>query len=62
MQKVIILVRRMHLQHNLRYGRFGFIVEADIKGFFDDLDHEWLLRMLKQRIDDNALLNSLASG
>lgn len=50
------------LQHNLRYGRFGFIVEADIKGFFDDLDHEWLLRMLKQRIDDNALLNSLASG
>jgi retron-type reverse transcriptase len=32
-------------------------VEADIKGFFDNLDHEWLMKMLKQRIDDKAILN-----
>lgn len=44
------------LNNNLRYGRFGYIVEADIKGFFDNMDHRWLLKMLKQRIDDKALL------
>ncbi len=32
------------------------IVEADIKGFFDNIDHDWLMRMLEQRIDDRALL------
>jgi retron-type reverse transcriptase len=31
-------------------------VEADIKGFFDTIDHEWLLKMLALRIDDKTLL------
>jgi len=26
-------------------------VESDIKGFFDNIDHEWLLKMLALRID-----------
>ena len=30
-------------------------MEADIKGFFDHLDHEWLLRMLDLRIGDGAV-------
>lgn len=42
---------------NLQYGRYGYIVEADIKGFFDNMDHDWLIRMLEERIDDKALLN-----
>ena len=42
---------------NLQFQGYGFIVEADIKGFFDNLDHEWLMNMLKQRIDDKAILN-----
>ncbi|WP_185231675.1 group II intron reverse transcriptase/maturase [Teredinibacter franksiae] len=45
------------LQLNLQYGTYGYVVEADIKGFFDNIDHEWLMRMLKQRIEDKALLN-----
>ena len=45
------------LSLNLQYKGYGYIVEADIKGFFDNLDHAWLMRMLKLRIDDNALLN-----
>jgi len=45
------------LQFNLHFGKIGYIVEADIKGFFDNIDHDWLLRMLKQRIDDSAFLN-----
>lgn len=30
------------LQFNLQFGKIGYIVEADIKGFFDHIDHEWL--------------------
>ncbi len=42
---------------NLQFKGYGYIVEADIKGFFDNLDHDWLMNMLKQRIDDKAILN-----
>ncbi len=45
------------LTFNLQYGRYGHIVEADIKGFFDNMDHDWLLEMLALRIDDRAFLN-----
>ena len=44
------------LTFNLQYGKYGYIVEADIKGFFDHMDHDWLLRMLRQRIDDKAFV------
>jgi retron-type reverse transcriptase len=40
----------------LQFGRYGWVVEADIKGFFDHLDHEWLLKMLGERIRDRWLL------
>jgi retron-type reverse transcriptase len=33
------------------------VVEVDVKGFFDHLDHTWLLDMLRVRIDDRAFLN-----
>jgi RNA-directed DNA polymerase len=45
------------LRFNLQFGKYGYIVEADIKGFFDHMNHEWLLRMLKERIDDAKFLN-----
>ena len=44
------------LQFNLQFGKYGYVVEADIKGFFDNIDHEWLIRMLRERIDDAAFL------
>jgi len=37
-------------------GKYSYIVEADIKGFFDNIDHEWLMEMLKQRIKDTTFL------
>ena len=40
----------------LQFGKYHYVVEADIKGFFDHLDHDWLLKMLAERIDDKALL------
>src|ERR1051326_1721583 len=40
----------------LQFGAYNQIVEADIKGFFDNLSHEWLMRMLAERIDDQPIL------
>jgi len=40
----------------LQFGRYSYVVEADIKGYFDNMDHEWLIKMLEQRIDDRALV------
>lgn len=44
------------LSQALQFGPFGWIVEADIQGFFDNIDHEWLMRMLAERIKDRKLL------
>jgi RNA-directed DNA polymerase len=43
----------------LQFGDYHHVVEADIKGFFDNLSHEWLMRMLAERIDDQAILRLL---
>ena len=40
----------------LQFGRYHYVVEADIKGFFDNMDHDWMIRMLAERIDDRAFL------
>ncbi len=42
------------LTFDLQYGRYGYLVEADIQGFFDHMDHTWLLTMLRERIEDRA--------
>jgi len=44
------------LTRELQFGPYHTVVEADIKGFFDHMDHDWLLEMLEQRIDDRAFL------
>ena len=44
------------LTFDLQYGTYGYVVEVDVKGFFDHLDHTWLLDMLRVRIDDRAFL------
>jgi len=41
----------------LFWGKYTYIVEADIKGFYDNIDHDWIIRMLELRIDDRAFLN-----
>lgn len=40
----------------LQFGQYNYVVEADIKGFFDNIDHEWMIRMLEERIDDRAFI------
>jgi group II intron reverse transcriptase/maturase len=35
------------------------VIDADIKGFFDNVDHDWLMRCIEQRIGDKNLLRLL---
>ena len=34
----------------------NYVIEADIKGFFDNVDHGWLMGFLKERISDRSFL------
>jgi group II intron reverse transcriptase/maturase len=33
-----------------------WVVECDISGFFDTIDHSWMVKMLEKRINDSALI------
>jgi len=44
------------LAQTLSHGRFGWVVEADIKGFFTNLDHDWMVKMLEERVEDRAFI------
>lgn len=46
----------IELAHELQYGGYHHVVEADIRGFFEQMDHDWVLKMLGERIDDRAFL------
>ena len=37
----------------------GWVIDADIKGFFDTLEHTHLMAMLRRRVQDGALLRLL---
>jgi len=36
--------------------RVNWILDADIEGFFDAIDHEWLIKFLEHRIGDRRIL------
>jgi group II intron reverse transcriptase/maturase len=48
------------LTEELQRKGHNFVTEADIKGFFDHLQHDILLKMLSKRIQDGALLNLIS--
>lgn len=35
------------------------VIDADIRGFFDNVDHDWLMRMLKEKIADKNFLRTI---
>ncbi len=43
-------------------GRVQYVYEADSRGFFDHLDHAWLLRMLARKIGDPTILRLIRQG
>ena len=44
------------LETRLHQGKTQWVVEADIKGFFDNISHSWMERMLEERIEDGAFI------
>ena len=40
-------------------SRVGWVLDADIRGFFDAIDHEWLIKFVEHRIGDQRVLRLL---
>lgn len=41
----------------IKSRKVNWIVDADIRSFFDEIDHEWMLRFLQHRIADPRVLS-----
>lgn len=41
---------------SLQFGSFAWVIDVDIEGFFDNIDHAWLIKMLEHRINDGAFI------
>jgi len=44
------------LSHTVESGSVNWIVEADLKGFFDNVNHGWMMKFLNHRINDPRVL------
>ncbi|MDH5666223.1 MAG: group II intron reverse transcriptase/maturase [Nitrosopumilus sp.] len=44
----------------IRKRKVGWVLDADIRGFFDTLDHGWLVKFLEHRIGDKRVLRLIA--
>jgi group II intron reverse transcriptase/maturase len=40
------------LNHKIMGQKVNWVIEADIKGFFDHVDHGWMMRCLEEKIGD----------
>ena len=45
-----------YLDKLLHRYKTDYIVDLDIKGFFDNIDHEWLIKFLEYRINDKVFI------
>ncbi len=37
-------------------NRTNYILDAEIKGFFDNIDHEWVVKFIESRIIDPNII------
>jgi len=44
------------LSYQLQFRGYNYVVEADIKGYFDNINHDLLMEMLSKKIDDKPFL------
>jgi group II intron reverse transcriptase/maturase len=40
----------------LRFRKVNWVLDADIRGFFDNINHEWLVQFLEHRIADKRII------
>ena len=45
-----------YIDHTVMTKKVGYVLEADIKGFFDNVNHEWLMTFLNFDIADRRFL------
>jgi len=45
-----------YVDHTIMTKKVNYVLEADIKGFFDNVDHEWLMKFLEHDIADKNFL------
>ena len=53
------------LGRTIQQKKVSFVVEADIRGFFDTVNHEWMIKFLRHRIGDERvirLINRMLKG
>ena len=48
------------LNHYIEKRSVNYVVDVDIKGFFDNVDHIWMMEFLKLRIADPNLLRIIS--
>ena len=48
------------LSQTVETGKIHWIVEADIKGFFDNVEHDWMIKFLSHRIGDKRVQRYVA--
>jgi len=44
------------LELSIMRSGINYLVDVDIKGYFDHVDHKWLIRMIRERIVDRTIL------
>ncbi len=44
------------LELSIMINGMNYLLDVDIKGYFDHVDHKWLMRMLKERVVDRTIL------
>jgi len=44
------------LGRTIQQKRVNYVVEADIRGFFDTVNHEWMIKFLRHRIGDERVI------
>ena len=44
------------LTEAIRWRKVNWILDADIQSFFDELDHDWMIRFLEHRVADRRIL------
>ena len=46
----------LEINHHIMSDKVNYVVDADIKGFFDNLNHEWLIKFLENDIADKNFI------
>lgn len=46
----------LDVNHHIMFDKVNYVVDADIKGFFDNLNHDWLIKFLERDIADKNFI------